>query len=106
MNAAPTAQAALAELIERHRAAYNALSRAIDDHEDERHHPAVDAAIDADEDALFELCAYRCESIQEASAKAVYLLTTVQVRDDMLSPEHIRALLESLSPPEPSHTAA
>ena len=52
----PTAQAALAQLIERHSAAYNALSKAIDDHEDDPHHPAVDAAIDADEDALLELC--------------------------------------------------
>ena len=25
----------------------------------------------------------------------MYLLTTVQVRDDMLSPDHIRALLKS-----------
>ena len=40
---APTAQAAHAQLIERHSAAYNALSKAIDDHEDDPHHPAVGA---------------------------------------------------------------
>ena len=64
---APTAQAAPSQLIERHRAAYEALSKAIDDHEDDPQHPAVNAAIDADEDALFELCEYRCESIEEVS---------------------------------------
>ena len=70
----PEQEAPLTQLIERHRAAYNALSRAIDDHEDEPHHPAVDAAIDADEGALFELCSYRCESIEKIMKKFLIIL--------------------------------
>jgi hypothetical protein len=96
MGAVPAAVSpALAQLIEAHRATYEAFCKAVDDYEDDLRNPAYDIASDAEQDALFELCSYPCQSVEEASAKATYLLTTAEVLDNTLQPEHVKALLES-----------
>ena len=57
--------------------------------------PAYFIASDAERDVLFELCSYPCRSIEEAGAKAAYLLTTADGRDDNWQLEYTKALLES-----------
>jgi hypothetical protein len=54
-----------------------------------------DAAADAELSAFSDVCAYRCNSLEEAKLKAKYLLTTYMVRDGW--DDEAIALLKSFS---------
>jgi hypothetical protein len=48
---------------------------------------------DAEKDAFWAICDYRCRNIHEASVKAKYLVTTATVKD--MWDHEAKALLES-----------
>jgi hypothetical protein len=100
IGAAPAlASPALAQLIERHRSAYRVYSAAVDAYdndETDEENPAFAVASDAEYGALLTLCAYRCESIEGAGAKAAYLLTPSVLQE--LDYQQITALLQSFVP--------
>ena len=54
-----------------------------------------DAAADAELSAFSDVCAYRCNSLEEAKLKAKYLITTYMVRDGW--DDEAIALLKSFS---------
>jgi hypothetical protein len=98
IGAAPAlASPALAQLIERHRAAHRAFCDTLSENGENDGSPAYDAASDAEGDTLLALCSHRCETIEEASAKAAYLLTRSVL--EILDYEHVTALLQSFAPP-------
>jgi hypothetical protein len=100
IGAAPAlASPALAQLIEHHRAAYRAFCNTLTEDGENDDSDEYNATNDAERDALLALCSYYCGSIEEASAKATYLLTTSDVRDDAFQHEYLIALLQSFVPP-------
>lgn len=101
----------LPRLIKDHRAAYRAFCKAIDreqemeaafegrEHEDIADAYAgakrdLEATGEAEWEAAIAVCAYQCQTLEEARLKAAYLATAPGLKDG-LQPEHIEALLAS-----------
>ncbi len=93
----------LLDLIEDHRIAFDAHIEAIDhDNEinDDDSSARLDAASDAEDAMLTEVCAYQCETLDEARIKAEYLLSM----PDDLQDRHFAFLLESFGRGEEGDT--
>jgi len=84
----------LAQLIEAHRQAYQAYSRALNALD----YAEVDRTGAAQDEALFALYSYPCQLIAEVRMKSGYLLTILD--GDCLEYEHVAALLQSFAPEE------